>query len=164
MKRQFLKNVLLLVLISLTFTNAQESTDLVIEDLKETITTASQIYSMAFSQLNGSLLSKVYMGEELEYWLDNLEEVRESGTYWDEKLLDVVFYDFEIDGDKAEVYMNELWEGTTYEIASNECVAYYPPYEAPQTIFLQKENDTWMIYHTESHDTEEIKEEPCPID
>lgn len=121
-----------------------------IDELKNAIKFADDIDREVNQSLNTNILSKAYTGDELQKKQKFVSELKSHQTYIYSKLRKQVFHNFQIssDGSTAKVDLTETWSHKIFSQQSNELLAKSPASDVPQTNYLQKTKNGWLIYNT----------------
>ncbi|BAZ09460.1 hypothetical protein NIES4071_12680 [Calothrix sp. NIES-4071] len=120
-----------------------------IEQLKNAIKSADDIDKEVNQSLNSDILSKAYTGDELQKKQAFINELKSHKAYVYSKLRKQIFHNFQIssDGSTAKVDLTETWSHKIFS-QSNELLAKSPASDVPQTNYLVRTKDGWLISHT----------------
>jgi hypothetical protein len=115
--------------------------------------TADNLESEARRNSDPSRLPPAFMGEALRAEEDAIAGFRSRDLYLDSRLEDLAIESYEIipDGTQATVHVTETWQTTIYSLSTRTCLARILPRPVPQTAFLRRSNNVWMIAAIEQH-------------
>ena len=117
----------------------------------------------AENTLDPAGLYKVFTGEALRSHLTTIENLKSQDLFTVARLENQQFQSFKVspDGMLAEVQLIETWSTTVYSVSTQQCQGHYPSHQIPQTIFLERRDDVWVIY-TETLDSSNVPQRvPC---
>ncbi len=133
--------------------------------IKSAISLASNLEIRAFLTLNEKPLRKVLKGDALRMIETVLEEYRLLGFYDINILESQSFGELNIypQGRKllAEVELFETWSGHTHSSYDNACLTHRASRENPQTVYLEKDGDSWFITSIIQHNTAPVIPTTC---
>ncbi len=120
-----------------------------IDELKNTIKLADDIDKEVNQSLNPNILSKVYIGDELQKKQAFINELKSDKVYVYSRLRKQVFHNFQIssDGSTARVDCTETWSHKIFS-QSNELLAKSEALDVPQTNYLLRTKNGWLISRT----------------
>jgi hypothetical protein len=113
--------------------------------------------------LNAQILENAFTGEALRTIKMSIENLRVNNQVQYSTLNSQKFLNFKISEDKlrAEVKLVENWTTYYYSVLTKECLGGFPAHDAPQTIYLVKAADGWIV-ETIVHDpTAQLTIQPC---
>lgn len=117
--------------------------------IKNTLILASNLEAEAFLTLNEGILSQVFTGDALRNYDVVFSQYRNMGIYNINILENQSFGEFNIyeEGGRllAEVELMETWSGHTHRTMDHLCLVHQESRQVPQTVFLEKINDSWYI-------------------
>ncbi len=120
--------------------------------IKNTLILASSLEAEAFLTLNEGILSQVFTGDAMRNYNVVFSQYRNLGIYNINILENQSFGEFNIyeeDGRLlAEVELLETWSGHTHRTLDHLCLVHQESRQLPQTVFLEKMNDSWYITST----------------
>lgn len=123
--------------------------------IKNTIILGSSLEAETFLTLNEGILSQVFTGDALRTYNTVFAQYRTMGIYNINMLENQSIGEYNIyyEGSKllAEVEVSETWSGHTHRTMDHLCIVHQEPRELPQTVFLEKINDSWYITSTTQH-------------
>lgn len=132
--------------------------------LVSAIRLAGDIWARAFFELNTEILENSFKDEALKRGQAEIENLKNNFIYLALQRHDIQFEQFSVsaDGERAQVHVTAVWEVTVYRVDTTLCVNYYPPYEEPQTIYLEKDERGWMVYAIEFDNESGPQPQACP--
>lgn len=97
--------------------------------------------------LSPEVLYKSYTGEALKTELSNIEQLKKSGFNLSSTLEQQEFKSFNLsaDGLEAEVQLIETWSVIYFTTSTNACYGKVPSHTAPQTMYLKKTENGWLV-------------------
>lgn len=112
--------------------------------------------------LNPAPLYRAYTGEALRSELANIETLKSNQAYMEAVLESQDFKSFKVapDASTAEVHVVERWRSAFYSTKTQECLSQIPSHEIPQTIYLQRGENGWII-NAMIQDITTPEAEPC---
>ncbi len=123
--------------------------------IKNTIVLASSLEAEAFMTMNESILSQVFIGDALRNYNVVFAQFRNMGIYNINLLENQTIGEYNIYYDEnkllAEVEVSETWSGHSHRTLDHLCLVHQESMEVPQTVFLEKINDSWFITSTSHH-------------
>lgn len=98
--------------------------------------------------LDTSLLPSVFHGEALKRLVDAINTLKKKGFYLVTEQTNLRFEDFWISNDEqlARVSFIQTSKLTMKEVETHTCSGQAPLQEIPQTIYLERVGDKWMVY------------------
>ncbi len=124
--------------------------------IKNTLILASNLEAEAFLTLNQGILSQVFTGDALRNYDVVFSQYRDMGIYNINILENQSFGEFNIyeEGGRmlAEVELRETWSGHTHRTMDHLCLVHQESRQVPQTVYLEKTNDSWYITTTSHQD------------
>jgi hypothetical protein len=115
--------------------------------LKNAIDLASTAEVQAVRDLNESPLSQIYRGTALKMRSAQVEELRRNGVFALAQREGISYGKITVDPDErhARVRVTPVWELVFFSGLTRQCVGRWPPYEAPQTVDLERTESGWMV-------------------
>jgi len=115
--------------------------------LKNAVDLASSAEAQAARDLNESPLAQIYKGAALKVRSSALANLRKEGVFAVATRDAISYGTITVDPDErhARVHITPTWELAFFSIAYQRCVGRWPPYEAPQTLDLERGDSGWMI-------------------
>ncbi|MEK8018775.1 MAG: hypothetical protein VSS75_018030, partial [Candidatus Parabeggiatoa sp.] len=119
---------------------------------KRSIMSAIERAAAAFAQsqfyLDATPLGQVFTEKSLRELSESIKEQRINQVHTLSKLYRLQFDHFAIsaNGLQATVKVTETWESAIYSIQTRECLSYHPRAAIPQTVFLSRQSNRWLIY------------------
>ncbi len=97
--------------------------------------------------LDPAPLYKVFTGEALRSHLAEIETLKSRGLVIDSRLENQKFQSFKVspDGLHAEVQLIETWSSTFLSASTQQCQGHIPSHPVPQTVFLERKDDVWVV-------------------
>jgi hypothetical protein len=129
-------------------------------DLKAAIVLGDVAEIQARRYLDPRPLHTIFTGEALEVELAAIQDLANDGIFVIARLENQDYRSFKVsdDGIYAEVQLVETWSAIAYSIVNQMCVARFPSQDAPQTVFLERRANGWLIYAIDHDSTP-----PAPI-
>ncbi|GGW37100.1 hypothetical protein GCM10007383_22450 [Arenibacter certesii] len=128
-----------------------------IGSIKNSIQLASSLESLAMATLDITPLGQVFMGDALQNYQTVLSEYYQMGIYSLNIMEAQTFGDIAVfkEGNKlmAEAEVLEIWSTHTHRTSDHLCLVHQPSHNAPQTVYLEKKNDSWYISSIMQHNT-----------
>lgn len=122
------------------------------------------IEAQALFDLDPTPLSKVFSGEALKTETTIIDNLKKNNQYYLSARHDIRYDEINISSDvtQANAYVVPTWEMKLYSSTTKQCVAYIPPTEMPQTIYLEKTSSGWIITAIAFDDPQGSLWEACP--
>jgi hypothetical protein len=132
-------------------------------ELKLAIRQASANEITAFYTLGTDPLYSSYTGEALKALLSEIDKLKNNDLFATQTLDNQEFLDFSVspDGLQAEVKLIETWTTVYSRISTQQCYSRIPSTKYPQTIFLSKTNNGWLITSISWDNTVKTEQVPC---
>lgn len=126
--------------------------------LMSAIQLADDAQIQALRSLDPAPLYEVFTGEALRSHVAAIENLKSQGLVAVFRLENQQFQSFKVsaDGLRAEVQLIETWSYTVYSASTRQCHGHIPSHPIPQTIFLERKEDVWVV------DTETLDPSPEP--
>ncbi|NNE76412.1 MAG: toll/interleukin-1 receptor domain-containing protein, partial [Pricia sp.] len=125
--------------------------------VKNALMLGSNLEIEALRTLNENPLSKVFIGDALRNAKATLDQFRNLGVHQISNLEYQSFGDITVykEGNRllAEAELDETWSSHTHRNSDNLCLVHQEPHDAPQTVFLERKNDSWYISAVTHHNT-----------
>jgi TIR domain len=117
----------------------------------------------AVRTLDPARLYKVYTGEALRSHLEEIEYLKSHGLVAVLRLENQQYQSFKVspDGLRAEVQLIETWSSTFYSASTQQCQGHIPSHQVPQTIFLERKEDVWVVDSETLDESTEPDMVPC---
>jgi hypothetical protein len=122
------------------------------------------IEAQALFDLDPTPLNKIFSGEALKIETTIIDNLKKNNQYYVSVRHNIRYEEINIssDGTQTEAYVVPTWEIKLYSSATKQCVAYIPPTELPQTIYLEKTSSGWIITAIAYDDSQESLWVACP--
>jgi hypothetical protein len=122
-------------------------TEAIKAELISAIRLANNAEINAYSTLNPNALYNSYTGEALKQGLANIEQLKTNGLLLAPTMEKQEFRSFKLseDGTEANVRSVETWSGIYYWVSTNTCFGKVPSHKVPQTVYLRKSEDGWIV-------------------
>lgn len=127
-------------------------------ELVDAVEMANDEEIYAQETLDGEGLPEIYEGNALQMELVALAQLVAEGQVSENILLEQHFQDFRIDADRglAEVDVLQVWASERRNALTGGCLYRTDAHEAPQTLFLRRSYDGWMVYDVVFHESDEM--------
>ncbi len=117
----------------------------------------------AVQDLNESPLSKIYRGAALKMHSAEVEDLRGKGVFALARRKGISYGKITVDPDErhALIHVTPVWELVFVSGYTRQCVGRWAPYEAPQTVDLERTESGWMVNATVFDSDKPQVTQPC---
>jgi hypothetical protein len=115
--------------------------------LKSAFDLACAAETQAIHDLNESPLSQIYRGAALKMCAAQVEDLRRKGVFALARRKGISYGKITVDPDErhATVHVTPVWELVFVSGYTRQCVGRWSPYEAPQTVDLERTDRGWTV-------------------